>query len=200
MNRRIVLVSCLIACVAVVAGCSAKGASSNSSSKAEPRVETVSTLVAEFSDQELMDGSSLVMRGRVIGKGATFKLDYPSGDDRNPSGGETQLFTEWQVAPDKVYKGDALVTPGKPVTVVSRGGRMDDLEQIWDDEAALVVGEKVLLFLSNEGAPGADTPDRFWVQGFYQGKYRLNPDGTAINYDSRKTRPLKQLESAILAR
>ncbi|MDZ4064093.1 MAG: hypothetical protein U1E22_05430 [Coriobacteriia bacterium] len=198
MSRRIVMVLGLAVCVAVVAGCSGKSPTQNSSSTGGPRLESVSALVAEFSDQELMDTSRVVMRGRVIGKGTSFKVNYPSGDDRDPSREEAQLFTEWQVKPDKVYKGDGLVKPGTPVTIVLRGGMMDDLEQVWDDEASLVVGEKVLLFLSEEGAPGADTADRFWVQGFYQGKYRLTSDGSAVNHDSRKTRPLNQLESAIL--
>lgn len=198
MTRRIALSMGLIACVTIVAGCSAKSPTSNASILNEPRVEHVSALVAEVSDAELMEKSNVVMRGRVSSKGATFRVDYPSGDDRNPARAETQLFTEWEVTPDKIYKGRNLAAPGKPLIVVTRGGIADGLEQVWDDEASLVVGEKVLLFLSEEGAPGADTADRFWVQGFYQGKYRLASDGSAVNYDSRKTRSLGQMEKAIL--
>jgi len=188
----------LVLSIALTSGCSAKNASPNTSSTGVARRESVSTLVAEFSDQDLVDTSQVVLHGRVIGKGATFKVEYPSGDDRDPSGVETQLFTEWQVAPDKVYKGRDVAKSGEPLTVVLRGGTLGDLEQVWDDEASLVVGEKVLLFLAEDGAPGADTSDRFWVQGFYQGKYRLASDGTAVNADARKTRPLGKLESVIV--
>lgn len=194
-KRSIVATALLVALSALpLTGCQGQV---NDRSSGRPTVIKVSSTLADMSIEEMAESATVVTLGKVERKGGAFRVDEPSGDDRAPGSTEPMVYTEWTVVPQKVFKTDGDVAPGKPIRVALRGGETPGLVMENDSEAVFAPGEKVLLFLTQAGEAYASAPGRYFTYAAMAGKYKIGDDGIARNRDTRKDARLSDIEAKL---
>jgi hypothetical protein len=90
------------------------------------------------------------------------------------------IFTDVVIRVDSVLKGDK---GDEYLFVQVLGGRIDDVVMRCPDSARYAKGERVLVFLRPYSG-------KLWNTGWYQGKYRLTEDGSAV--EGQKGLPIEE--------
>ena len=178
----IVISSVLLICLAftgiLLFQNTSKGVIKISSSGLYPSDEniTINNYKAEVSKEEIIQASSLVVNGEIVGIPKTLKI-APVG------GGDPSVFTDYSFNIDKVFRGNAK--EGATITVRVQGGVKNDISVNIVDGIEFSVGEKYMLFLYQPNAGGwyNTLGDYFYPADIY--KQASNNNGDSIAYISQ---------------
>lgn len=125
----------------------------------QARTVTRSGALPDWGVSELALRAKAVVVGTVVDKLPSQKFVDSHGDPI--------IYIEWVVEVQRRVKGEVA----DQVTVRTLGGRIGRTEMVAEDEPALQVGERVLLFLRQ------DQYGAIRVLGGPLGKYRVEPEG-----------------------
>jgi len=110
------------------------------------------------SEEELMEGASLVVHGRVVGVSESFWIEAANGTSR--------IHTDYYIQIYETLRGEPQE---EVITVRLMGGSTKEMVLLTDLTDALEIGVEYLLFLAVPGGSELDTP------GYYY--YVLGPSG-----------------------
>ena len=127
----------------------------------------VTGLLPELGYEELMEKSSLVVRGKIIEQSKTFQITPTfSGSPSN--------FKDYYLQVNEVLRGDS--NPDDIVSIRIQGGFVNGLDVIAEEEPDLNVGDEVLAYLyqSNMGSAYNTEGDYYYIVGVNQGVFYLD--------------------------
>ena len=131
-------------------------------------ISHTSGTLAYKSMDDLFIESTLVIKGTAQ-SGTSFKISPTFG-------GDPQIFTDYIIDIDEIYRSDGEKLSN--VTVRVMGGTVDDEELIADQEPRLFEGKTFLLFLKQPGVgAGYNTKgDYYYVCGAIQGTFDMDTE------------------------
>lgn len=149
-------------------------------------VMVVQSTLAYKSIEDLMNESTLIIYGKVIGNSEPFLI-------KPTNGGDPVYHTDYYIEPINLYRGVISVDisldeneseissssygtiPDDAITVRVMGGSNGDVTTIADSEANLEVGNEYLLFLYQTGTGGGYNTkgDYYYVCGAKQGAFSI---------------------------
>lgn len=134
------------------------------SSSAEPEAytTTVHEYIPPYSLDQLLEESTLVVRGRVTEASAPFLI-------RNASRTDQQTYTDYRVEAEEILRGEAVQDE---ITVRMEGNPQDD-SVVYLDAPVLEEGKEYLLFLQKHNIGGGfhTGEDCYYIHGSRQGVY-----------------------------
>lgn len=124
----------------------------------------ISGIMPEFSIEELIERSSLIVYGEVSGKSEAFTIESVDGEESN--------FTDYYVTPIKILRGDLVDTENK-IAVRIQGGFAGDTLVIDEQAPVLESNHRYLLFLRKSSMGGGynTVGDYYYINGGTQGVY-----------------------------
>lgn len=126
--------------------------------------------------EEVFEQSTLVIRGKVVSISDSFKI-RPVGDDEGQNIG---VFTDYYIEPVETFRGEAL---GGSITVRTRGGIYENLEEIDKSEPLLIEGnEYILMLYKPELGGGYNLDEDYYYPNYgFQGVYNISSANQSVN-------------------
>lgn len=160
----------------------------------------ISNLLPAMTQEDMMEQSTLIVRGIVTEKSEPFSIAPANGGD--PSN-----FMDYTVSVQKVLRGDSSK---QSVTVRVQGGTTNGISTVCDESAELPQDTELLLYLyaPHMGMLFNTEGDYYYVTGMYRGVYTLDTSGndeTFVNARNADDTDLEavwqadELEAAIAA-
>lgn len=143
---------------------------SSSGSAADDIVtQSISILLPVMTQEDMMEQSTLIIRGTVTEQSEPFQIAPANGAD--PSN-----FMDYTVSVQKVLRGDSS---NQSVTVRVQGGTTNGISTVCDESAELPQDTELLLYLyaPNMGMQYNTEGDYYYVTGMYRGVYTLDTSG-----------------------
>lgn len=144
----------------------ASSTSASAPTKDVPATTVTVTGVMEKKElPDLLEDSSLVIRGTVSDISAPFQIEGV--------GGGVSVFTDYKITVRETFRGEAFDT----VTVRLQGGQAGDLNVECPDEPKLAENNNYVLFLYQPGRGGGYNTegDYYYITGLNQGVFERNP-------------------------
>ena len=134
--------------------------------------------IKDYSYNELIDNSNLIVRAKMTGKTNTYRI-------KPVFEGDPQIFTEYYFEVQEVLQG--CVSESKPIAVRVHGGEIDGKQLIAEDSPVFSRNDEVILFLNKpEMGGGYNTKgDYYYIRGVNQGAFFLNQN-TERTYSNEK--------------
>lgn len=154
-------------------------------------------MVGFFITHLFRENAPIIVRSLVISKdipiytkesaaiiiGTVRNIDFPRWNDDY-----SMIEREAKVSIDEVIKGDPS---WREVSIILEGGDLNGKKIIVEDEADIVAGEKVLLFL------GKNSEGKYVIFAGMNGKYIIDSDFEKVSDSEGKVLSLKELKSQI---
>ena len=141
----------------------------------------VSSLIAYYSTEDLLNESTLIAIGKITGRSESYVLKSASGGSRRP-------FRNYSFAITNTLKGEPYADT---VSIRVDGGEMDGLEYNYDSAPKFNQEDEYLLFLYRSDCGGGfETQDDYYnLTGLIQGAYVLGSDGVYRNVQDNEVLP-----------
>lgn len=147
----------------------------------------ISNVLPAMTQEDLVEQSTLIVRGTVTGQSEPFQIAPANGGD--PSN-----FIDYTVSVTEVLRGD----PNKQsVTVRVEGGTVNGMSTVCDEAAELPQNTELLLYLyaPNMGMLFNTEGDYYYVTGMYRGVYTLNTSGNTETFVNERNQQDPDLEA-----
>lgn len=131
--------------------------------------QSISILLPVMTQEDMMEQSTLIVRGTVTEQSEPFQIAPANGAD--PSN-----FMDYTVSVQKVLRGDSSK---QSVTVRVQGGTTNGISTVCEESAELPQDTELLLYLyaPHMGMQYNTEGDYYYVTGMYRGVYTLDTSG-----------------------
>ena len=146
--------------------------SPHSPSQSVEYVAVISSVLADMTQEELVEESSLVITAKLVDKSSAFQIKSVGGGVSN--------FTDYYFEPKTVLRGEV---DGSPISVRVNEGVSGNLEVVNEISYDFEIGNEYMLFLYQPSYGGGFTTegDYYYVTGSQLGVYKLNSTQTRSN-------------------
>lgn len=127
----------------------------------------VSGMIEYMSEEDLVENSTLIIRGTVTGQSDSFEIMAVTGG--------ISTYTDYYVEVTQVLRGSSAKA-GDTVNIRMEGGEVDGIETIVDYMPPLEISDEMILYLKRPGRGGGFNTegDYYYIVGSCQGAYILD--------------------------